>query len=131
MSGFAVSKPTVSSVPTYFCRILHLFLGKSTKTAASRDGLFHSNMHQIVCQRGFAPDPTGKTYSGKSDNRYLFNIATFNQIKMHTVSISYYMTKLQTKNAVITWKAATRNVIRRIYKLVSMRSPFISSMSLF
>jgi len=36
------------------CRKLHLFLEKSTKTAATRAALFDSNMHQI-----FAPDPLG------------------------------------------------------------------------
>ena len=30
------------------CRKLHLFLGKSTKTAATRAALFDFNMHQIV-----------------------------------------------------------------------------------
>jgi len=40
-----------------------LFLGKSTKTAATRAALFDSNMHQI----GFAPDPTGGAYSAPTD----------------------------------------------------------------
>ena len=35
----------------FLCRKLHLFLGKSTKTAATRAALFDSNMHQIVCRR--------------------------------------------------------------------------------
>ena len=30
--------------------LLHLLLGKSTKTAATRAALFGSNMHQIVCR---------------------------------------------------------------------------------
>ena len=34
----------------FLCRKLHPFLGKSTKTAATRPALFDSNMHQIVCQ---------------------------------------------------------------------------------
>jgi len=33
---------------------LHIFLGKSTKTAATRAALFYSSMHQIVCR---SPDP--------------------------------------------------------------------------
>jgi len=34
------------------CRKLHLFLGKSTKTVATRPAFFDSNMHQIVCRLG-------------------------------------------------------------------------------
>jgi len=44
-------------VPTYFCRKLHLFLGKSTKTAATKASLFYSNIHQIVCLLGLSPKP--------------------------------------------------------------------------
>jgi len=33
-------------------RKLHLFLGKSTKAAATRDAVFDSIMHQIVCLLG-------------------------------------------------------------------------------
>ena len=39
---------------------VHLFLGKSTKTAATRAELFVSNIHQIVCRLGFTLDPTGE-----------------------------------------------------------------------
>jgi len=39
------------------CRKLHSFLGKSTKTAATRAALFDSNMHQIVCRLGLHPRP--------------------------------------------------------------------------
>ena len=39
---------TTSSL--FLCRKLHLFLGKSTKTAAARAALFHSNTHQIICR---------------------------------------------------------------------------------
>jgi len=42
------ARRTTSSV--FLCRKLHLFLGKSTETAATRAALFHSNMHQIVCR---------------------------------------------------------------------------------
>jgi len=34
-----------------------MFLEKSTKTAANKAAFFDSNMHQIVCRLGFAPDP--------------------------------------------------------------------------
>ena len=37
------------------CRKLHLFLGKSTKTAATRAALFDFDMHQIVCRLGLCP----------------------------------------------------------------------------
>jgi len=42
------------------CRKLHLFLGKSTKTAATRAALFDSNMHQIICRLRLRPRPTGE-----------------------------------------------------------------------
>ena len=41
----------------FLCRKLHLFLGKSTKTAATRAALFDSNMHQIVCRLQLRPQP--------------------------------------------------------------------------
>jgi len=34
-----------------------MFLGKSTKTDATRAALFDSNMHQIVCRLGLRPEP--------------------------------------------------------------------------
>ena len=48
----------------FLCRKLHLFLGKSTKTAATRAALFLTP----ICTKsfvgcGFAPDPTVGTYS--------------------------------------------------------------------
>ena len=46
---------TISSL--LLCRKLHLFLGKSTKTAATRAARFDSNMHQIVCRLGLCPRP--------------------------------------------------------------------------
>ena len=46
---------TISSL--FLCRQLHLFLGKSTKTAATTAALFDSNMHQIVCWPGLCPIP--------------------------------------------------------------------------
>jgi len=36
---------------------LHLFLGKSTKTATARVALFDSSMHQIVCRSRLHPRP--------------------------------------------------------------------------
>jgi len=39
------------------CRKLHSFLGKSTKTAATKAALFDSNMQQIVCRLGLHPRP--------------------------------------------------------------------------
>ena len=39
------------------CRKLHLFLGKSTKTAATRAAFLDSNMHQIVCRLRLRPRP--------------------------------------------------------------------------
>jgi len=34
-----------------------MFLGKSTKTDATRAAFFDSNMHQIVCRLGLRPEP--------------------------------------------------------------------------
>jgi len=45
------------------CRILHLFLGESTKTAATRVAHFDSNVQQIVCRLRLRPRPTGGAYS--------------------------------------------------------------------
>ena len=42
----------------FLCRKLHSFLGKSTKTAATRAALFDSKMHQIVCRLGLCPRST-------------------------------------------------------------------------
>jgi len=54
------TRRTISGLFLY--RKLHLFLGKSTKTAATRAALFDSNMHQIVPQTHWgslqlSPDP--------------------------------------------------------------------------
>jgi len=38
-------------------KIYYLFLGKSTKTAATRAAIFDSNMHQIVSRLGLRPRP--------------------------------------------------------------------------
>ena len=46
---------TISSL--LLCIKLHLFLGKSTKTTATRAARFDSNMHQIVCRLGLCPRP--------------------------------------------------------------------------
>ena len=42
------TRRTLSSL--FLCRKLHLFSGKSTKTATTRAALFDSNMHQVVCR---------------------------------------------------------------------------------
>ena len=39
------------------CRILHLFLGESTKTAATRVAHYDSNVQQIVCRLRLRPRP--------------------------------------------------------------------------
>ena len=49
------TRRTISSL--FLCRKLHLFLGKSTKTAATTAALFDSNMHQIVCRLRLQPRP--------------------------------------------------------------------------
>jgi len=49
------TRRTISSL--LLCRKLHFFLGKSTKTAATRAALFDSSMHQIVCRQGLCPRP--------------------------------------------------------------------------
>jgi len=56
---------TISSF--FLCRKLHLFLGKSTKTAAIGALLFDSNIHQIVCRLRLHPDPTGGAYNAPPD----------------------------------------------------------------
>jgi len=48
---------------TMFFFVSHLFLGKSTKTAATRAALFDSNTHQIVCRMWLRPRPQWGTYS--------------------------------------------------------------------
>ena len=49
----------------FLCVKSHLFLGKSTKTAATRASLFDSMQYapKTVVGWGFAPDPTGGAYS--------------------------------------------------------------------
>jgi len=47
------TRRTLSSL--FLCRKLHLFLGKSAKTAATRAALVGSNMHQIVCRLELRP----------------------------------------------------------------------------
>jgi len=49
-----------------------LFLGKSTKTAATRAALFNSNMHQIVCRLGLRPRPTRGVYCTPPDSPVVF-----------------------------------------------------------
>jgi len=67
------TRRTISSL--FLCGKLHLFLGKSTKTAATRAALFDSNMHQIVTW-GFTPDPTGGAYSAPRDSLAVFSGGT-------------------------------------------------------
>jgi len=67
------TRRTISSL--FLCGKLHLFLGKSTKTAATRAALFDSNMHQIVTW-GFTPDPTGGAYSAPPDSLAVFSGGT-------------------------------------------------------
>ena len=64
------TRRTTSSL--FLCRKLHFFLGKSTKTAATRAARFDSNMHQIVYRLGFAPDATGGAYSAPPDHLAVF-----------------------------------------------------------
>ena len=42
------TRRTISGL--FLCRKLHSFLGKSTKTAATRAALFDSNVHRTVCR---------------------------------------------------------------------------------
>jgi len=49
------TRRTISGL--FLCIKLHLLLGKSTKTAATRAALFDSNMHQIVCRLGLPLRP--------------------------------------------------------------------------
>jgi len=58
--------------PTYdtrlvLCRKLHLLLGKSTKSAATRAALFDPNMHQVVCRLELRPRPAAGAYSAPPD----------------------------------------------------------------
>ena len=55
------TRRTMSSL--FLCRKLHLFLGKSTKTAGTRAALFDFNMHQIVCRLGLRPTDHWGAYS--------------------------------------------------------------------
>jgi len=47
-------------------------LGKSTKTASTRDALFDDSMHQIVCLLGLRSDPTVGAYSAPPDPHAVF-----------------------------------------------------------
>jgi len=49
-----------------------LFLGKSTKTAATRAALFDSIFTKSFVSWGFAPDPTGGAYSAFLDSLVVF-----------------------------------------------------------
>jgi len=60
---------TPYNIKLVFCRKLLLFLGKSTKSAATRAALFDPNMHQIVCRLGLRPGPTGGDYSAPPDTQ--------------------------------------------------------------
>jgi len=65
---------TIASL--FLCRKLHLFLGKSTKTAATRAALFDSNMHRrllaVAC-----PIPHWGTYSTPPDLLAAFKGPTY------------------------------------------------------
>ena len=56
----------------FLCRKCQLFLGKSTKTAATRAALFHSDMHQIVCRLRLRPRPHWEAYSAPPDPLAVF-----------------------------------------------------------
>jgi len=49
-----------------------LFLGKSTKTAATRAALFDSNMHQIACRLGLRHKHHWGAYSVPTDSLAVF-----------------------------------------------------------
>jgi len=55
-----------------FYRKLHLFLGKSTKTAATRAALLTPICIKSFVVWGFAPDPTGEAYSAPPDPLAVF-----------------------------------------------------------
>ena len=64
------TRRTISGL--FLCRKLHLFFGKSTKTAAIRAALFGSNMYQIVCPLGLHPIPHWGACSAPSDPLAVF-----------------------------------------------------------
>jgi len=64
------TRHTISGL--FLCRKLHLFLGKSTKTAATRAALFDSNMHLIVCWLQLHPRPHWGAYSAPPDPLAVF-----------------------------------------------------------
>ena len=61
----------------FLCRKLHLFVRKSTKTAATRVALVDSNMHQIVCRLGLRPRPHWGAYSAPPDPLAVFRVGYF------------------------------------------------------
>jgi len=61
----------------FLCRKLHLFLGKSTKTAATRAAIFDSNMHQIVCRLGLCPRSNWGSLQRSPDPVAVFRGPTF------------------------------------------------------
>jgi len=63
-----------SSLVTQGDRIqqLHLFLGKSTKTAATRAALLTPICTESFVGLGFVPDPTGGAYSVPPDSLAIF-----------------------------------------------------------
>ena len=48
---------TRRAMTSLFVQKIHLFLGKSTKTAATRAALFDFTVQQIVCRLGLRPRP--------------------------------------------------------------------------
>ena len=73
------TRRTISSL--FLCRKLHLFLGKSTKTAATRTALFDSNMHQIVCRLVLRPRPHWGAYSAPANPLVVFRGPTSKERK--------------------------------------------------
>jgi len=55
--------PPYDSKLVFVQKITFVFLGKSTKTAATRAELFDFSMHQIVCWLGLCPIPHWGAYS--------------------------------------------------------------------
>jgi len=65
------TRRTISSL--FFCaEKLHMFLEKSTKTAATRAALFDSNIHQIVCRLALRPRCYWGPYSASRDPLAVF-----------------------------------------------------------
>jgi len=64
------TRRTLSSL--FLCRKLHLFLGKSAKTAATTAALVGCNMHQIVCRLELSPQTSLGAYSATPESLTVF-----------------------------------------------------------